>query len=234
MRPLGAVILLLAALATGCDLAGVRGSGDVVTESRGVNGFDEIVIKGSGRATIEVTGEESLTIEAEENLLPLLTSEVEDGVLELAATEAISPTHDIIYTITVSSLEGVTVQGSGTVTASDIEAEAFELIVSGSGEASLNGLTSDQLWIRISGSGDGEVSGSTNHLVLDVRGSGDYLGEEMVATTADVDVSGSGNATVNVTDHLEAVVSGSGSIIYHGEPASVDSSISGSGEVEPG
>lgn len=233
-QPLGVLIFLLAALATGCDLVGVRGSGDVLTESREVSGFNEIMFKGSGRATIEVTGEESLTIEAEDNLLPLLTSEVEDGVLELSAAEAISPTRDIVYTITVSSLEAITVQGSGTVTAPDIEAETFELVVSGSGEISLHGLTSDQLWVRITGSGDGEVSGSTNHLMLDVRGSGDYLGEEMIATTADVDVSGSGNATLNVTDHLEAVVSGSGSIIYHGEPASVDSSISGSGEVEEG
>lgn len=224
----------LALLTTSCDLVGVRGSGDVITESREVSGFSEIVLKGSGRARIEVTGEESLTIEAEENLMPLLTSEVEDGVLELGATEAISPTRDIVYTITVSSLEGVTVQGSGALTASGVEAGIFDLTVSGLGDVSLQGLTSDELFIRITGSGDAEVSGSTSHLMLDVRGSGDYIGEQLVSTTADVEVSGSGNATVNVSEDLEATVSGSGNITYLGDPPSADLSISGSGEIEEG
>lgn len=230
----GALLLAVTLSTAACDLVGVRGSGDVISESREVSGFTRIVLEGSGRVSIEVTGDESLTIEAEDNLMPLLTSEVEDGVLVLRSNEAISPTRDIVYMITAATLEGVTIQGSGEVGAPDVDAPAFEAIVSGSGELFLPDLTTEELVVRISGSGDAEVSGSASHLELDLSGSGSYLGEELVAMTANVDNSGSGEATVNVSDNLKATLSGSGEIIYFGEPTSVDSAVSGSGEIEEG
>jgi len=230
----GAMLLAVFPSTTACELVGVRGSGDVISESRSVSGFTQVMFKGSGRVSVEVTGEESLTIEAEENLMPLLTSEVENGVLVLGSNEAISPTQDIVYTITVDRLDGVTIQGSGELSAPDVETSAFEAIASGSGELFLPNLTTQELVVRISGSGDAQVSGSASHLELDVSGSGSYLGQDLVAMTANVDNSGSGDATVNVRDNLKATLSGSGSIIYFGEPASVDSSVSGSGEIEEG
>lgn len=226
--------MVIAASGTACDLMGVVGSGDVISESREVSGFTQIVLRGRGRVSLEVTGEESLTIEADANLMPLLTTQVEDGVLELGATEAISPSSDIVYTITVSSLEGVSVQGSGELNAPDVEAPTFEATVSGSGRLFLPELSADELVVRISGSGDAELSGSTEHLELDVSGSGSYLGEGLVSTTAEVGVSGAGEAVVNVSEELEASASGSGSIVYLGDPESVESSVSDSGEIEDG
>lgn len=226
--------LLLAVSVSGCDLVGVRGSGDVIGESRNVSDFTEVVLEGSGRVEIAVTGEESLTIQAEDNLMPLLTSEVDDGVLELGATEVISPTEQIVYTITVASLEAVTVQGSGTLTALGVEAASFAVTASGSGEVFLSDLSGDELVVRVSGSGDAEVSGSTRHLQLDISGSGSYRGENLISATADIDVSGSGDAVINVTENLKAVISGSGNATYLGDPASVDTSLSGSGEIEEG
>ena len=212
----------------------MRGSGSVISESRSVSGFTHIMLKGGGRVSVEVTGEESLTIEAEENLMPLLTSEVEDGVLVLASSEDISPTQDIVYAITVDGLSGVTIQGSGELSAPDVETSAFEAIASGSGELFLPNLNTQELVVRITRPRDAEVSGSASHLELDVSGSGSYLGQDLVAMTANVDNSGSGDATVNVSDNLKATLNGSGSIIYYGEPESVDSSVSGSGEIEEG
>lgn len=224
------VILLVAG--TACDLVGVRGSGNVITESRDVSGFSEIVLEGSGRVEVAVTGEESLTIEAEDNLMPLLTSEVNEGVLELGAAEALAPTEEIVYTITVANLEAVSVGGSGEVTAPGIEAEVFDLTVSGSGYVSFADFAADELVVRISGSGDAEVSGTSDHLELDVSGSGSFLGEDLSTATTDAEVSSSGDVLVNVSQYLMASVSGSGNIIYSGNPASVDTSVSGSGEIE--
>lgn len=58
-----------------CDELGVgtRGSGTVITESRDLSDFNEVVLQGSGEVVVTVDGTEALTIEAEDNIMPLLT-----------------------------------------------------------------------------------------------------------------------------------------------------------------
>lgn len=214
----------------GTSVFGVRGSGDVISESREVSGFDEIVLQGSGTVRVDVTGTESLTIEAEENLLEFLTTDIENGRLELGSTRSISPTEEIVYTITASSLKGLDVSGSGDITATGVSGDRLDLEVSGSGSIEVPDLGSDLVSVGISGSGDIELSGSTRSLDLSISGSGQYRGDDLVTESADVTVSGSGNAVVHVTDELNARVSGSGHVEYVGEP-SVNASTTGSGEV---
>jgi len=213
MRPLlvSSACLMLLSLAIGaCSIVGERGSGVMATETRDVSGFDEIDLSGSGSVSVAVTGTESLTVEAEDNILPLLTTEVTNGRLELGAKQSISPTREIVYTITVISLEAVGVSGSGSVMATDIDGHAFEADISGSGTVMAAG-----------------VSESLN---LSISGSGVYEGEALLSVTGTVSVSGSGQAVVNVTEDLDVNVSGSGNVQYFGDP-SVSVSISGSGDV---
>lgn len=225
----GLVVALSIGL-SGCGVFGVRGSGDLITESRDVAGFDEIILEGSGTVLVSVTGEESLDIEAEDNLMPLLTSEVEDGRLILGSREAISPTRGIRYMVTVASLSGLSIQGSGEIDVFGVEADTLEVVISGSGEMVLTDMTVGDFLVRISGSGDLIAAGSAADLNITVSGSGAYAGEDLLSGTATVVVSGSGNVVVNASDRLDAAVSGSGDIEYLGDPI-VDSTISGSGDV---
>lgn len=210
-----ALCLGAALLVAGCDeigdaFDGVRGSGNVITEQRAVSGFDEIVILGSGDVSVSVTGTESLTVEAEDNIMPLLTTEVGNGRLELGSKESFSATKGIRYTITVAALSGVEINGSGDIDATGIDTQLFE--------------------VEISGSGDVTASGACAQLDVGISGSGRYDGEGLVAPVGIVSVSGSGKAIVNVTDDLDASVSGSGSIEYIGDPV-LDASTSGSGNI---
>lgn len=215
-RILGLALCVCAALIiSGCDeledaIDGIEGSGNVVTETRAVSGFDEIVVLGSGDVVVSVTGTESLLVEAEDNIMPLLTTEVKGGRLELGSKSSFSTNRGINYTITVVSLDGVEINGSGDVTATGIDADSFA--------------------VEINGSGNVEVTGTSAQLDVAVSGSGDYDGADLVAATGKVTISGSGQAVVNVTDDLEARVSGSGSIEYIGDPV-LDADTSGSGSI---
>lgn len=204
-------LLMAALLCASCIRPGVEGSGDVITESREVSGFNEIVLGGTGRVVVDVTGTESLTIEAEDNIMPLLETRVRDGRLRLETTRSISPTVEIVYTITAATLEGFVISGSGIVEADAIDGTDFRVDISGSGDVDAGGTLSGLLSISISGSGQ-------------------FDGESLTAPEGRVDVSGSGNAVVNITDELEVSVSGSGDVEYLGAP-SVDSEVSGSGAV---
>jgi hypothetical protein len=224
---------LVVALA-GCvdEVIGVRGSGNMATESRDVDGFTEIVLEGSGEVDIEMGDTESLTIEAEDNLMSHLTSDVEGGRLVLGTRDAIVTTRGIVYTITATNLDGITVSGSGDVEVADVTTTEFTTEISGSGTVDVSSLEADRLEVTISGSGDIDVTGAAGELDVDIPGSGRFDGEGFEASVGDVSISGSGAAIVNVAETLDANVSGSGNIEYLGSPA-VSSTVSGSGSITP-
>ena len=114
-------VLMTALVCASCVRLGVEGSGNVITESREVSGFNEIVLDGTGRVVVEVTGSESLTIEAEDNIMPLLETTVREGRLRLETNRSISPTVEIVYTITAATLDGLVISGSGVVEADAID-----------------------------------------------------------------------------------------------------------------
>lgn len=190
----------------------VRGSGHVVSEPREVRDFTGVVLAGIGELTIEQTGTESLTIQAEDNILPLLTSDVSSGTLRLGtrSNTSITTTEPIIYRLTVKDLDSLTVSGSGDATALDLQTGAFTVDVSGSGNVTVGGTATTQ-----------DVS---------ISGSGTYTAEDLASNAAEVTISGSGNAVVRVSETLDATISGSGSVAYIGDPA-VSQRVSGSGTI---
>lgn len=227
---LGATVAAL--FLVGCStLTGVRGSGDVVSETREVSDFDGVDLSGEGHVTITIGDEFSLVISAEDNIMPLLTSEVSDGVLVLGTSESISPTEEIDYEVTLPLVSLLEVSGSGRIDASGVVAEDLGLDVSGSGALQAEDISVTSLQAEVSGSGQVGVSGETDHVQVSISGSGALEGENLIARTGVVNVSGSGSVVVGVTDDLEVDVSGSGSVEYIGNPPSLDVDVSGSGDV---
>jgi hypothetical protein len=163
---------------------------------------------------VEQTGTESLTITADDNLLPYIKADMKGNTLELGIQNwmtSLRPTADIVYNLTVKKLEDIRVSGSGRVTA--------------------KGLNADRLNIRISGSGEVLAQGGdVTDLDLRISGSGDYRGAELKSKTASLRVSGSGSATVAASEKLNADISGSGSVDYIGDPI-VRQHVTGSGSV---
>ena len=188
------------------ETSGVR------SEPRDVSGFDEVELRGVGNLSIEQTGSESLSVEAEEDVLPKIRTEVENSRLTIGPepNSMISTTKPINYRLTVKDLNALEVSGSG-----DVEAE---------------GIDTDELAVTISGSGEVEISGSADSQEVDLSGSSDYKAEDLESREAKIDVRGSGSATVNVSDQLDAEVSGSGSVEYVGDPT-INQDVSGAGEV---
>jgi hypothetical protein len=231
------------------------GSGNVVTESRDVRDFDRVSLSGSGSIFLTQTGEESLTIEAEDNVLPLLTSDVQGGELKLGFLNhigTVTTNAPIRYYLTVKNLHGltisgagkvemstlatdalgVTISGSGSIQAPALTAEALEIRISGSGKITASPLQADTLTVAISGTGHAILSGKATRQEISIPGAGAYDAAELVSDAARVRVSGAGSATVNARETLDARISGIGSIRYAGQPQ-VTKSISGLGSIRP-
>ncbi|MGZ4400066.1 MAG: GIN domain-containing protein, partial [Gaiellaceae bacterium] len=105
------------------------------------------------------------------------------------------------------------------------------LTLNGSGLISASGVKTSSLTLAISGSGILRVSGKATRLDIRLSGSGDAEAGQLVARDVHAVVSGSGRILVDATERLDASVPGSGAIIYSGEPSHITTSISGSGTV---
>ena len=191
----------------------VIGSGNVIAESRPVAGFNRVRLRGSGNLLLEQTGVESLTIEAEDNILPLLRSDVENGelILGLKPGTGIVTHKPIVFKLTVKELGGIEASGSGSI--------------------DVKGLSTDRFSLDGSGSSEVGVEGRADEVDVSISGSGDYNGESLTSRRARVTVSGSADVVVNATEALDVQISGSGNVLYVGNP-SVTERVSGSGSVE--
>lgn len=225
----GLAVLLVTA---GCGQA--RDAGPATTAQRAISGAHAVQLQTSGDLTISVGDEEQLTIEAGANVIDGLTSDVVDGTLVLGGDSGSWFSGSIRYTLTVAGLDRIDLSGSGTVTGAGVPAGDGTLAVSGSGSATLSGLRLTDLTADLSGSGGLTVTGSATSAAVTISGSGDFDGSGLATERAVVEVSGSGRAKVAVSGTLAATVSGSGDVIYTGNPTSVQQDVTGSGQIVAG
>jgi hypothetical protein len=219
----------------------VRGSGDIERETRRVRGITGVELATIGTLRIEIGNEEKLIIEAEDNLLEYIETDVRRGVLKIDNDEDVSlePRRRIRYYLTVKELEELAVSSSGDIIAPDLEADRFDISVSSSGDIDMGTLECEDLEIRISSSGDvhieelraetievgisssGEIEiddGSVEEQEISISSSGEYLAKHLDSERARVRVSSSGDAHVRVSEFLDARTSSSGDINYYGDP----------------
>lgn len=224
-----AVSLLLTVLST----ASVYGQ-SAEKETRNVAGFTKVSFGVPGNLYISIGPDFKVVLEGDKDFLDEIETVVSGGRLVIKQDSwNRNFNKKVIVNITMPSVEGLSVSGSGQAEITDaVKAGDLDLVVSGSGKLFVNDLTADNLACSISGSGDVIIkgSGSVSKSKVSISGSGSYAGEGLKINTAAINISGSGSCLCNVAATLEARVSGSGNITYIGNPR-IDARVSGSGRV---
>lgn len=211
---------------------GIEGSGNMLTQERSVSNFDQVELRSYGKLTITQGDTESLTIEAEDNLIDHLTSEVQDGKLILGAEENfnLSDINEIRYTLTVKNLSQVSLAGFGDIQIDSIQTDQMTVNLSGSGNLEMDDLEAESLEVNISGFGMVKVNGSAPDQAVTITGSGNYAGEHLDSVNSKVVISGFGNASVRASETLDVKITGSGNVDYYGSP-DVTQTITGFGKL---
>jgi hypothetical protein len=208
----------------------INGSGIIRTESRSVPTFTAIVVEGSGNVTLSQGNTQSLSVESDDNLLPLVKTEVLAGVLHLGFKEGVQARHvsQLEFLITVAELSAVTIAGSGNLhTTTLLHADTLSLEIAGTGGIYAE-LDVGRLGVLISGSGGITSVGKTDQLSLTISGSGSMQARDLVSGAAEITVNGSGEAVINAQRTISINVSGSGRVAYGGgAKATIKSSGSG-------
>jgi hypothetical protein len=214
---------------------GVSGSGKIESQTREVQDFLGVSINYPAEVLIQQGKVESVKLEADDNLLPQLSTEVDDGILVIENKEdvwskRVNPTERVKITITVKDLKQIEFSSAGNVTVEGLKTDELGLHLNGVGEMTLNDLNVRQLEARLSGAGNIEANGTAQELDIRISGVGGFDAPKLESQVATVRISGAGSATVNVVDDLTARVSGAGSISYYGSPT-LHEDVSGAGSV---
>jgi hypothetical protein len=216
----------------GCSMQSVKGSGNIISESRHVSGFKEIELKGQGKVELTKGSRPSLEVTTDDNILPSIETEVKDGKLIISHEKGknLRPTK-LNYTITVKDLQGASITGSGDITGkSRFVPEDFYIYISGSGDISLE-LDAARLESDISGSGSIHLSGRADVHQASITGSGEINAFGLETQNVFVSITGSGDCKVNASEKLKAKITGSGDVRYKGHPQIIKK-ITGSGSVK--
>jgi hypothetical protein len=198
----------------GSSSSGVQGSGVAATQSRVLPRFSRVDLAGSTSVTVVAGGRQSIVVRADSNLIRHVTTHVVAGTLVIGTTGSFTIRTPMNVQVSVPSLAAVTLSGSGEISARRIEAARLTVSLPGSGVLYASG-TATQLDVTLGGSGMAQLS-------------------NLVARDARVAVTGSGLIRVTTTAKLNATVSGSGAVIYSGNPSQVTRNITGTGAVMPG
>jgi hypothetical protein len=193
----------------------ITGSGRSITENRTVPHFSGVKLRGPGMLYIEVhDAKESLSITGEDNVLPYLVAEMEDGVLVIGPKPnvVIEPRASVVYRVSLRKLDHLAVHGSGRVDATGVDSQRLKASIGGSGSVRISGRAAQQTLI-LNGSG-----------AMDLR--------DLQGRSCELAMAGSGSAQVNASESLQVDLSGSGQVMYLGSPM-LKSDVAGSGSVGP-
>ena len=210
------IVILFIGLAAGCtrieNIGGVKGSGNAKTESRNVSGFKEIKAENAVELEITVQKDFSLTIEADDNLLEKIKTEVSGNTLKISTKENITSKNKIKIKVSLPELT--------------------KLDISGASKANISGVKTDSLKLNASGASKIKVDGEVKSLEAIASGASGIDAENLKTENAKANSSGASNITVSPTGELDAEASGASSVTYTGEPKNIKQNASGASTIK--
>ncbi|HEV2866419.1 MAG TPA: head GIN domain-containing protein [Allosphingosinicella sp.] len=189
----------------------VEGSGRAARAARAAAPFTAIEVEGPTTLEVIVGQRESIEVEADDNLLDRITTEVDGTILRIGTSGAFRTRMTPVVRVTVRGLERVKLRGSG--------------------DAWIRGIDGDRLDLVLQGSGDLHAEGRAGAVTADLYGSGNMELERLSAPAFDVSLYGTGNVRVHATGTLSAAVYGTGRIAFSGDPQILRRAVYGPGSI---
>jgi hypothetical protein len=214
-KTISVTVILLIVLAAGCkigNIGGIKGSGNVKTESRNASGFKEIKAENAVELEITVQKDFSLTVEADDNLLDQVKTEVSGSTLKISTNNSINSKNKIKIKISLPELT--------------------DLDVSGASTANISGVKTDSLELDASGASRIKVDGEVKSLDATASGASGIDAENLKTENAKADASGASHVTVSPTGELDAEASGASTVTYTGEPKNIKQNASGASTIK--
>jgi hypothetical protein len=199
------------AMRTAWDHDAVQGNGQLRGDHRPIGAPRGLDISGPLAVEVRVGGAPALDVEADDNLLPLIHTEMRGDSLRVWVEGNVRSTNPLRVRVSVPQLADVHAAGSGSLR--------------------VDGLTGGDFNLDTSGSRHTLLGGRVDHLKLDKSGSGGVDAARLDIGDAVVHAAGSGHVSLGRLHGamLRADVTGSGGLEGSGSVQRLDLAVTGSG-----
>src|SRR5215510_12907450 len=215
MKILTSLSLALVVGLVGCNLNNttdrVKGSGIMKTEKRSLAPFDSLEVSCHGSIQVHSQGQEGLEISGDDNIIPLITTEVSGGILYIRSSKDYNSRDNLEIIVSAPDLK--------------------KFVFSGAGKANLSNVKNDRVEMSLAGAGSLTASGETKESDITLSGAGSVDTKNLHAVNAKVNSTGIGSVEIYVTGQLDAKTSGIGEINYYGSPKIVNRQAGGIGKI---
>lgn len=191
---------------------GVKGSGTAKSETREVSGFKAIKVRGALNVEVITQNDFGVSVEADDNLLEYIRTEIDNDTLEIWSEGRISPKTDIKIKVSIPEIDAVDVAGASNVIVSNVK--------------------SDSINIEVSGASKIKIDGEATNLKSEASGASKIDAENLRTENAEVEANGASKVTIQAFNEVKADASGASKIYYSGDPKNVTQHSSGASSVK--
>jgi hypothetical protein len=192
----------------------IVGSGKLVSQERSAASFNGIQITNFANVIVTQDTVEHLRIESDDNVINLIMTSVNGSNLVVGLENG--SYNNVTVNVYVSMKTVRRLESVGTADFS-----------------TTNPIQTDSLVCRITGAGNITLTGTTVYEQVEIVGAGNVHNFDLISSRCATTISGSGNIEVNATARLNAIIAGAGSIVYAGNPQTVQQSVTGVGSIRP-
>lgn len=213
-----------------------KGNGNIVNIEKNFSDFSRLEVSGDFLVLLYPSENQRVVIEADDNLQPYISVDQDANRLKVGNQKNVrlKPTKPIQIHVYANQLNKVELSGACNLeTRGQISSpDRLDITMAGSSKGMLD-LNAPDIKISMAGSGKVNARGKTRNLKVNIAGSGAFTGPDLLSESADISISGSGDAKVFASVGLKVSIAGSGNVIYGGNPTNVKKSIAGSGNIRP-
>ncbi len=223
------ILLLVSLVVVGCSafdlIQGkrVKPSNTIISETWQVSGFNGIDMGTYGKVVLRQGDVETMIVSGSDNLVRLVETHIQDGILSIAAKEeffltSFTEENMLTFTIVAKEIETIIISGISEFEVESLITPRLLVSVSGGGNVIINQLATDDLRVVLSGMGTVQLAGAAKQAMIELSGTGSVDSPDLKIHSARVTLSGIGGANLWVTDQLTGDINGTGGVSYFGNP----------------
>ena len=211
----------------------IKGNGRITTETRTASSFTDIDVGTSIRVEITQSKSHTIEVEAEENLLPYVVTEISGKELHIHFKKGVSikANEPIIVHVNMADLREIDAGSASSVTTTSLFKGTDLAVECGSSAQVEVEFEGNSVRADVGSAGRVELRGAVNSVDLEVSSAGVINAGELKAKNAKVEANSAGSMSVYASERLDADASSAASIRYKGNPREVFTDSSSAGRV---
>lgn len=223
---------VIALFAVSCSFTGVKGSENVIKQDRTITeAFSKVEVSMGIDLFLTQDDKVQLRVEADDNIIDLLITEVRGEVLHIYFEKNIGKVESKKVYLTMSDINSIKASsGADIVTKSKIKSE--KLYISASSESEIEAdLEINELICKSSSGSDIKLRGTSNKAVVSASSGSEIDAAALIVSHVIAESSSGADITITANESITADASSGGDINYKGTPKEKDIDKSSGGNV---